>query len=64
MAHAVRMPLPTALEYRGGERRLLHREGRTGQALGYFYFEDEPVDAGHDTRLTASLSSVDQDACR
>jgi hypothetical protein len=36
-------PLPAALDDRGARQCLLHREGcHRAQALGYFYFEDEP----------------------
>jgi hypothetical protein len=36
--------LPTAVDHRGEQRRLLHREGPERQALAHVYFEDEPGD--------------------
>jgi hypothetical protein len=34
--------LPAALNDRGEQQRVLHRPRPHGQALGYFYFENEP----------------------
>jgi hypothetical protein len=37
-----RPPLPAALDDRGGNAACFIVRDSTGQALGYFYFEDEP----------------------
>ncbi len=37
-----RPPLPAALDRRGAQC-VLHVKDATGQALGYFHFEDEPA---------------------
>jgi hypothetical protein len=48
-------PFPAALDDRGDERRLLHRPRQERQALGYFYFEDEPS-----RRSAANLLTKDE----
>ena len=35
-------PLPAALDNRGAQQRLFIVRDKGGQALAYFYFEDEP----------------------
>jgi len=44
-------PLPASLDDRRAHR-ILHREGPNGQALGDFYFDDEPQRRSATNRLT------------
>ena len=40
--HALRPPLPAALDHRRQEQRMLHRPDGNGQAVAYVYYEEEP----------------------
>jgi hypothetical protein len=41
LLHAHRTPLPTTVDDRGEQQRRFIVRDSTGQALGYFYFEEE-----------------------
>ena len=50
-----RSSLPAALDYRRDERCLFIVRDKNGQALGYFYFEEEPG-----RRAAANLLTKDE----
>jgi len=55
--YATPPPLPAALVDRGAQRACFIVKDATGQALGYFYFEEEPGRRGGWPRTSPSCRS-------